>query len=386
MSSVAQVNYKCSKLIDTAEETSVGTNTVVTIIAGTIEFIIFCYIIYKLLYQQGIMKMHKALATCILGYHLSMVSYFAMICTAFIQAMFGVNNIYDFTSVSTCHIVNDIFFIPFWFAYSCSVLFWYFRLRIVFSGTIYRLSNKFHKYTTIWIVSQMCITIILIIAIYGWIFILSWDNNYKPTDLFCILKYNITDFFPYVITESESNYSYSELINNFYTCRSRTFSRDVSNNIYPYIWSLNSATILLGMVCVPVTNGILFYNYVKRMRMIVKNEIQSQKENAMTMASVSSSGSQSKNITSNINKSNINNDNVALNTIHIWQNVIIGVTSAISTLIALLSYAVFSTSVIASVIVYLDVILNGIFMLMILEIGEWLFCKCCKKFILNVLT
>ena len=131
------------------------------------------------------------------------------------------------------------------------------------------------------------------------------------------------------------------------------------------------------MVCVPLTNGILFYNYVVRMRLVVKNEIQSQKENAIETVSRSHWKSNTVHLKSN---------NIGLKTLHIWENIIIGVLSGVTTLIALLFYALFPNSIISITIVYLDVILNGIFMLMALDIGQWLFCNCCKRFILNVST
>ena len=215
MGSIAKVAYECSKLINAPEETLVGTRVVLALIAAIIETAILLYIVNKLFYQRAVCKMHKALSICFVGYHLSIALYFGMTSTVVIEPMFRIHNIHDFTSLSTCHVVNMAFFIPFWLSYSCLILFWYFRLRIVFSGTIYQLSDKFYKYTTIWIVSQMSSTIVLIIAVYAWIFVLSVDDTYKPTDLFCIRKYDIVDFFPYVITDKDDSSSYSDLIDNF---------------------------------------------------------------------------------------------------------------------------------------------------------------------------
>ena len=326
------------------------------IICTILEICLFVFAIYHICLplkkKDRSPKTIPILFQCLIfGYHISAISLYALVITTYIPVLFNTGSVYDFTSLFTCNIARFWALLPFSGIYPASILFWFFRLVKIFNGTIYGVSVKFQR---------ICILIFVIIVIlstactFGGIIVSyrndngNWTSDNSQT--FCREKYNVVDFLP--ILQESNKISYNYKINNFYTCDVK------SDHLSSYLLVLSS---LLTILSVPVMNGYLFYQFVKRMSQLIKN-ISTRKN-------------------SNAQKNSKTDQFEDAQLYYIYLNCVIGILSVSTTLLSLVLYIVDRGAFLSAI--FIDVVINGYFMLLVYHFGNKILPKCCDSTILG---
>ena len=323
---------------------ALGTEVTVLLVSLVAETIILGYVMYKLLCtcdckrdNVNKTKLQPIFCILVLIYHISAVVLLATNASSPILIMFGLSNDrdYDLSSGLSCFLITQAPYVPVTITYLALILFWFLRLKFVFKDSIYTISKRFNTIFTTWITSSVLISISVILIMF-YVTLMDINNNDK-SDIFCKYPIKVVDFIPYLY--SDKNYSYSYKLNNFHLCTIKT-----SHPFYQYETIVNA----MGAITVPLANLVSFYLYVSKMK-------------------------------ANVNNANhANNQYQRSRIMHVHFTAIIGVISVVSTSIAIMLRAI---AIVFSSIVYVDVVLNGILMLMVLDFGKWMICRCCLRLI-----
>ena len=342
------ITVLCKETSDGAEYT--GTKVIISFLAVVVEITMLCYTIYHLCLLRRKTKVYWIFRALLFSYHTFCMLYIVSSFARFIIPMFNINNIHDMSSIFVCYkdaIFNILFF---GCVYLSTAMYWLFRLKLTFSGSHYQSSNKFYNFMTCWAIFGALIGLTLSIICFTIII----KDNKNSENYFCLTKVNVQDFFPYLVSANSQKYRYK--LDNFYKC-----AKNRNNSI----WILTDLSTYIGVVCVPAINGVLFYQYTIKMKRFVLDF--------------------NKHGLHQVNKVNKHHIEASMRKkgqfVSIYKNVLIGVSSISSTFIAIILY-IFNSKMFG-ILFYIDVIINGLFMIMVLKFGQWMFCKCCRNFILK---
>ena len=337
-------------LCDSYEVTAlVGTEFILLFVCCLIEIFILCFTIYNICLGQNnknVKKKITMLFRClIVGYHSFVFIYLLLILILKIFLIFNISNVLDYAWDESCNILNfwSNLFIP--AAYTTCIMFWFFRLMKIFNGTIYSFSQKKKK---------MIITVFLFVVFIGFssmiiAIIMSYTTvknssnmyvfNNNNHDAFCKYKQHVIDFLPILQTSNDVSYKYH--LNHFYGCTIK------STHISSYFVLFSK---ILTIIAVPSMNGFLFYHFVVKMSQYLKDTYK---------------------VNGKINR--INDDQLFIK----YLNVIIGISCVLTTLISI-SLTIVNRHFFLPLL-YIDLILNGYFIVVIFQFGNKLLCKCCKN-------
>ena len=286
----------------------------------------------------------------IFGYHICAISLYGLTISTYIPILFNTGSVYDFTSLFGCNVAQFWGLLPFSGMYPASILFWFFRLVKIFDGTMYGVSVKCQRICTlIFVIMATISTTCLFISI-----IISYRNENGDwtsdnSQTFCRKKYNIMDFLP--ILQESKTISYNYKINNFYTCNVK------SDHPSSYLMVLG---LLLTILSVPVMNGYLFYQFVTKMRQLIKN-IGATKD-------------------SRIDNNGKRFEQAQL--YYIYLNCVIGILSVSTTFLSLALYIIDRGAFLSAI--FIDAVMNGYFMLLVYHFGNKILPKCCNSIILGL--
>ena len=320
---------------------ALGTEMIVLIVSFAVQMVVICYILYKLLFSCNCKqdsegsrktKLQLIFRFLVLTYHISSLLLLSSCVMTIIPIMFGLSNDYDISSSLSCFLYVEVPYLPVGTAYVSMILFWFLRLKLVFKGSVYTTSKTFNIIFAAWIVTAWIITSSLILIVVCMTLI---DVN----NVFCKYRIKVVDFIPYLYNDENYSYSYSYKLNNFYFCTIKT-----NNQLYLFV----TIATAIAAITVPLANLVSFYLYVSKMRANVNNA------------------------------KHANNEYQRSRIMHVYFTAIVGVISILSTLVTIILRIVSS---VFSSIVYVDVVLNGILMLMVLDFGKWLVCRCCLRLI-----
>lgn len=337
-----------------------GTKLIALSLTLCIESILLSYLISQLWCTKCTLNIHRKhgkLSTkirCIVTvYHLSFMLWLVILSTLYSIPIFS-QTTYDVSSLPACIISTNIVLIPFTSIYVCCALFWFVRLKGVFQRSKYQISRTLNMFILLWInmgafCSVVCLSCGLVITI---IAILNNNSN----EIFCLQSKQVLDFFVYVhdMYDNENNkITYQYKLSNWHVCslkpNSLVFYLSLGNNI-------------IGAMSVPTVNAILFYQFVSKMKQHARDMSLSQTK----IIKIDKKSQQIKDVSSNYNQ-------------QVYLNGIIGIISVLTTILSLILYIVDET--LFSFLFFVDLIINGILMIMVLNFGHWLICNCCHKLI-----
>ena len=311
-----------------------GTEMIVALVSLIIEAVVLIYAICNLFFRSNDgtkTKLQPVFCILVLIYHISLFLLLALFATDTIRIMFGLSSEFDRSSLLTCYTLGEIPPVVMSSSYLSIVLFWFLRLKLIFKGSIYRISKTFNIIFTTWIIASWisCMSLVLTILIMTLI-----DHDMKDNyNMFCNNQIKIIDFIPYMYNDKK--YSYSYKLNNFYTC-------DINSN--HRLYQFKRIALVIGAITIPVANLISFYLYYSKMKANAKNT------------------------------KSVNSEHERLRFRHIYVTGIIGVISVGSTLISVILYGI---DYAFSCLIVVDLVLNGVLMIMVLDFGRWMVCKCC---------
>ena len=330
----------------------VGTEIIVNTFCFVFEAFLITFLLIKLCTNHNTIRVIPTkfrLLLCL--YHTISLTNYSLFLSIYIPLVFGLDcQIYDYSSILTCNLFQFVILTLGGCNYFILALFWLLRLQSVFANSKYRFSTKSCQvWRTILLVPCLLAILASLIA-----FIISFDNTGTNNNAFCISKFNVIDFIPYLASHNcyKKQYSYNFMKHNFYTCY-------IDPN------HISSQIAYLGMVqigvIVPFFNGLLFYLFVKRMK-----QMRSDHKNL---------GGELKSINMKMEREQLH---------HIYLNSIIGITSVSTTMIAF-ALNIIQSSLFDSLFL-LDWLLNGYLMFIVFKFGEQLIPQFFKKMIIKKIT
>ena len=335
---------ECTSSNDCIEPENLGMKFIGCALASVLLVIIFIYSVYKLYICKESSNVHWGSHMLLVLSEAVGLLYLFSALIRFIFPMFNVDNIYDMSSIIVCYnnTLLNLFFLGTF--HLCCAPYWLLRLKLVFAGTKYQSSNKFYFIMIIWIAFGAITGLGIVIT---GISIVSSDKS-NQNDKFCVGKVKIQDFFPYLYHQTNDEYKYK--INNFYKC---------DKNSDDSMWILIDVATYIGVACIPTINFILFYQYVSKWRQIAID-----------------------NAKNNNDKHDDDNQYELAQFMHIYQNGILGIASIGTTFLAAIGQVIDSNMF--GFLFFFDVILNVLFMIMVLQFGQWLFYACCNSVIMRL--
>lgn len=318
--------------VDASSSTVIGIYELTVYGTVILQVCIFCYLIFQLYIRKHCKKIPLKFQLLMLTYHIAcIIANCIGLAPTVTTSIFEINDIYDYSTVYGCVYVVIVSIGPGLVVYSCVVLFWLLRLQVVFNGTIYQPSRRCNLYVLSIIgISVLFGIIFLTVSLIMFVFELEQGNL---NNIFCLTRVKVLDFALYW---DKKDYQYK--MDHFYVCQAK------SDHI---IGQLSYCIVFVGMVSIPLINGILCYLYVSKFRSLV-----------------------------GYNQVTIQNDEmIKCQKKHVYINLMIGIITVSSTFIVLLLNGI-QFQWFASLFA-VDLLINALCMFMVFEFGEWMFCGCC---------
>ena len=325
--------------------------------------------------------MHRVVHGLTMCYHTSFLIWLIDYFVDFTPAAFEIGT-YDWSMPLNCFTVYWMAYIPYGMMYSTMLLYWIFRLKSVFYGTKYGLSKKCNNCLTISTILMIIVAFSLLIT--GLVIIIielttNEDANIINSGIFCKIKLNIVDFYPYFNQES-SKLSYDYKINNFYLCTHNFDTKTNRNNIAHLSFLLTDSSLFATAIAVPILSSVILYQYVIRLNQMRRDLEQGRIKNEQTADACTPSDSPDTIYNPNAN--------IEINTIvRMYMNTCIGGLCILTTLICMFLYVVVDVIIgktrFFAASFQIDGLLNGYFMLVITEIGYPLLPNFCKNKFVN---
>lgn len=322
-----------------------GTKFILILLILCIESVICVYLANKMWCNcnnnKTISEVNNKIKCIVTVYHICFMLWLVLVLILYLDPVFS-QSTYDFSNLTSCIVANCLVLIPLTPLYLSLTLFWFYRLKGVFKGSKYEISKQLNTIIVCWTIiacvwSLLCLTFAVIM-------IIDSINNANSNEIFCLYHKQVMDFYPYMYNtyDDENNIiSYKYKLENWHIC---------SLHRHTSVFYLLLANTLMAIASIPTMHGLLFYQYVKRMK---------QHGNEMSISN-----------TTNIN-SNCNNHNR-----NIYFNGLLGIVSVSTTLISFLLYM--ADSQLLSTLFFIDLTVNAILMIMVLNFGKWLMCPCCQ--------
>ena len=369
----------------TADEgipTVIGTKLLVGVIVSVIEAIFVFYLLYEFCKKKQYRAVNKSFQMTLTLYHVSFLSLLCVFNLVYLPMIFEYdiftksNNSkykYDFSSAADCYLGYHLSVIPLVGCYLAVLLFWLFRLKLVFNDSIYQISNKLYILLTLWIIVVGVVGFLLVMT--AMILTIFTTETEEENKVYCLQKIAIVDFIPYIrihnynYDKNKNNHdSYSYKINNFYSCQEGKYNSNLAqrSTFGQLIWTLTDIPIYVAFVSIPILNSLLFFFYVKKMNQIRHDMNQAN-------LSVHTCASNTKNINNN------NNIEQLKRLGDIYRTAVIGICSISTTLVTFCLY--FINGYYWSSLYFIDLMVNGYLMIVVFKFASWMCPKCCTKMI-----